>query len=105
MSDSAVRVETDGDLHIVRLERDANLFDEVFVASFHDALDVIERDAPGAPVVTIGAGKFFSNGFDLDYLGSLDLDRIGDFVTRSCRLLGRILTLPAPTVAAINGHA
>ncbi|MDQ1519453.1 MAG: hypothetical protein QOI55_526 [Actinomycetota bacterium] len=105
MGTDPVRVERADVVRIIRLDGATNLFDEAFVASFHGALDEIEAEGTGQAVVTTGAGKYFSNGFDLDYFARLDLDGIGDFVDRSCRLLARILTFPAPTVAVVNGHA
>jgi enoyl-CoA hydratase/carnithine racemase len=90
---------------VVRLGRERNEFDDAFVAAFHAALDAIEAEATAAPVVTVGAGKSFSNGFDLDHLGRLEGDALWQFVEQACGLLGRILTFPAPTVAALNGHA
>jgi enoyl-CoA hydratase/carnithine racemase len=87
------------------MARSANLFDERFLASFHATLDAIEQEGSGAPVVTIGHDKHFSNGFDLEFLGTLQGDALLGFVERACRLLARILTFPAPTVAAVNGHA
>jgi enoyl-CoA hydratase/carnithine racemase len=115
VSDAPVALERAGGTHVVRLQREGNRFDEAFLAAFHDALDTIEAtfgDAAdtgdAAAVVTIGTGKAFSNGFDLEYLGELGgrgIDAVWDFVDRSCRLLGRVLTFPLPTVAAMNGHA
>jgi enoyl-CoA hydratase/carnithine racemase len=109
MPDDPVRLERVDRAHIVRLDRAENLFDEAFVASFHAALDAVaganDVDGETLPVVTIGAGKSYSNGFDLEYLGSLQGESLWAFVARSCALLGRILTFPAPTVAAVNGHA
>jgi Delta3-Delta2-enoyl-CoA isomerase len=105
VSDDPVRVERVDGAHVVRLDRETNVFDEAFVASFHAALDAIETDAAALAVVTTGSGKYFSNGFDLEFLASLEGDALWDFVVRACRLVARVLTFPAPTVAAINGHA
>jgi enoyl-CoA hydratase/carnithine racemase len=100
-----IRVEHVAGARVVRLDDGANLFDDGFLAAFHEALDAIEAEATGAPMVTTANGKFFSNGFDLEYLGGLHGDTLWDFVTASCALLARIVTFPAPTVAAVNGHA
>jgi enoyl-CoA hydratase/carnithine racemase len=105
VADDPVRLERVGDVHVVRLERPENLFDDSFLASFHAALDTIEAAGDAATVVTIGGGKSYSNGFDLQYLGALHGDALWQFVERSCALLARVLTFPAPTVAAVNGHA
>ena len=103
--DGRIRVEHVEGARVVRLEEDANLFDDAFLAAFHSTLDTIEAETSGAPVVTVGSAKYFSNGFDLEYLGRLEGDELWDFVGRSCTLLARVLTFPAPTIAAINGHA
>jgi enoyl-CoA hydratase/carnithine racemase len=111
---AAVRVERRDDAYVVWLDHDQNLFDDAFLPACHAAFDEIEADLTDAtaarPVVTSGTGKFFSNGFDLDYLGRLggaadDGAGLLGFVDASCRLLARVLTFPAPTVAAVNGHA
>jgi enoyl-CoA hydratase/carnithine racemase len=99
-----VRVDRGHRARVITLEREPNLFDDVFLDEFHRALDAVEADGTGDPVVTIGTGKFFSNGFDLEYLGGRG-DDLWPFVGRACRLVARVLTFPAPTVAAINGHA
>ena len=55
-------------------------------------------------VITTGKDKFYSIGLDLEELESLPTDsekikHLGDFQ----KLLGRVLTFPLPTIAAING--
>lgn len=55
-------------------------------------------------LVTIGTGRFFSNGLDLTHL--LSLPRPRDFLSATYEpLMQRMLTLGMPTVAAVNGHA
>ncbi|HTT59757.1 MAG TPA: enoyl-CoA hydratase/isomerase family protein [Acidimicrobiales bacterium] len=65
--------------------------------------DVEGRSGPLAIVLT-GTGKFFSNGLDLDRFLS-DVDEMGRTFTELKRTVGRILMLPAYSVAAVNGHA
>ena len=51
--------------------------------------------------------KFFSNGLDLEWRAS-DGDHPGDrdaFGAEFMGLIGRVITLPIPTVCAIGGHA
>jgi len=107
MSGKRLHIERTADARVVRLVAEQNLFDTTFVDDFQRALDELAtgEDANRLPIVTMGDGKFFSNGFDLEYLGSLDVNAVLGFVDTSCALLARILTFPAPTVAAINGHA
>jgi enoyl-CoA hydratase/carnithine racemase len=85
------------------MDEGENRFNPPFIAALHGALDVIEAyDGPCA-LVTTGSGKFYSNGLDLDWLGSAD-DTSG-FLDRVHALLGRLLGLNVYTVAAVNGHA
>ena len=55
-------------------------------------------------VVVTAEGKFFSNGLDLETLGTEGPALDAMFVELD-RLCGRLLTFPAYTIAAINGHA
>ncbi len=82
-----------------------NRFNETSIAALNEALDQVEgHDGPKALVLT-GAGKFFSNGLDLDWMGSDQCADMGTFIGSVVQLMGRVLTFPAVTVAAINGHA
>lgn len=55
-------------------------------------------------MVTIGKGKHFSLGLDLEGLMSLSAPEIMEFSNELQKLLGRILAFPLVTVAAINGR-
>eukprot|EP01112_Ceratiomyxa_fruticulosa_P023775 TRINITY_DN9264_c0_g1_i1.p1 TRINITY_DN9264_c0_g1~~TRINITY_DN9264_c0_g1_i1.p1 ORF type:complete len:241 (-),score=41.74 TRINITY_DN9264_c0_g1_i1:292-1014(-) len=95
----------EGDTQILYMNNDENRFSDTFVKEFNQALDAVEKhEGPGALIIT-AKGKFFSNGLDLNYLGTLQTHaEIFEFLIRFQRLLGRILTFPMPTIAAINGH-
>ena len=54
-------------------------------------------------LVTTAGGRFFSNGLDLDRFGAHP-NELGEYVARVQGLFAKVLTLPAPTIAAINGH-
>ena len=109
---------------MIDLERDGNLFtlimndggenrwNTTFVRAFSDAIDEIEgSEGPAALVTTSANPKFFSNGLDLDWVSSDNPDPAGPggdrkvFGAEFMTLMGRIITLPIPSVAAINGHA
>jgi len=100
-----MKIEMDRGVAVVRLGEGPNAFDGEFVAALDAALDEIEADPEARAVVTTGGGKHYSNGYDLEYLGSLAGDDLGDFLDRSRRVLARVLTFPLPTAAALNGHA
>lgn len=64
--------------------------------------DVVRFDGPRA-LVTTASGRFFSNGLDAEMLGRPDE---GPAYANAVRLLlARVLSLPVPTVAAVQGHA
>jgi enoyl-CoA hydratase/carnithine racemase len=98
-----VEVEIRGAVHVVHMDEGENRFNPPFIAALHGALDVIEASDGPCALVTTGSGKFYSNGLDLDWLGSGD-DTSG-FLDRVHALLGRLLGLNVYTVAAVNGHA
>ncbi len=79
-----------------------------FTASWLDEIEALLDDVVAAPeptaLVTVGAGKFYSNGLDLEWMTAHPAE-IGEYSVRAQRLLARVLTLPVPTVAAVNGHA
>ncbi|WP_240197700.1 enoyl-CoA hydratase-related protein [Nonomuraea lactucae] len=75
-----------------------------WMKTVHSLLDTVV-DHPGpAALVTTGQGRFFSNGLDLDWLSDHG-DQLVHYVADVQALLARLLTLPVPTVAAVNGHA
>ncbi|MGY1941242.1 enoyl-CoA hydratase/isomerase family protein [Nocardia gipuzkoensis] len=86
---------------VLTLGDDENRFSPDWLDAVDAHLDAIERDAHG--LITIGGGKFYSNGLDLDWLMA-NGDRAEWYVSRVQELFARILTFPLPTIAAVNGH-
>uniref|UniRef100_A0A0E0L4W2 Delta(3)-Delta(2)-enoyl-CoA isomerase n=1 Tax=Oryza punctata TaxID=4537 RepID=A0A0E0L4W2_ORYPU len=60
--------------------------------------------APGAALVTVAEGRFFSNGLDIGP-GGIPPARVGELVEALRPLAADLLALPMPTVAAVTGHA
>ncbi|BBZ30783.1 enoyl-CoA hydratase [Mycolicibacterium madagascariense] len=88
---------------VLDLGDDENRFSLDFLDAIDAHLDdVIASGATG--LVTTGTGKFYSNGLDLDWLMAHG-DQMQFYVGRVHALFARILTLPMPTAAALNGHA
>lgn len=63
----------------------------------------------GSALVTLAEGKFFSNGFDLEWAqqqgsGSAHA-RLLEMVELFKPVVGDLIALPMPTVAAVTGHA
>jgi Delta3-Delta2-enoyl-CoA isomerase len=99
-----IDLDRDGDVWVLRMDAGENRFSMEVLDLFNAALDQVEAaDGPRA-LVTTGAGKFYSNGLDLDWMASAP-DRATEYLAAVYRLLGRILGFPALTVAAVNGHA
>jgi Delta3-Delta2-enoyl-CoA isomerase len=88
---------------ILDLGDDENRWSPDWMVAVHRALDEVV-DGPATALVTAGTGKFFSNGLDLDWLQAHP-DSWAAYVDQIHALLSRVLTLPVPTVAAVNGHA
>jgi Delta3-Delta2-enoyl-CoA isomerase len=99
-----IEVEQLGSVYVLHWHDDENRFNRTSLDAFNAALDQIEQAEGPCALVTTGEGKFYSNGLDLDWMMTAG-DSSNGFVDEVHRLLGRILTFPAVTVAAINGHA
>jgi len=100
-----VDLRRDGDVFVLTMRAGENRFNRPFVDAFNAALDTVEASSPPAALVTTGEEKFYSNGLDLAWIAGDGQHEGGRFIGDVMRLLGRMLTLPLPTVAAINGHA
>ena len=98
-----VSVSRSGSVTILNLGDDENRFSPEVLDQIDAALDDVLVGEPTA-LVTVGTGKFFSNGLDLDWLMANE-GQWAPYVDRIHALLSRVLTLPVPTVAAVNGHA
>jgi Delta3-Delta2-enoyl-CoA isomerase len=83
-----------------------NRFNRVFIEAMNRALDEVEGSTGPAALVTMGGEeKFYSNGLDLGWLLGDGKNEWKTFIPDVLRFLGRIMSFPVPTVAAINGHA
>ncbi|MCY1659188.1 enoyl-CoA hydratase/isomerase family protein [Dietzia sp. SL131] len=90
------------DIAVLTLGDDENRFTPDRLDAINAHLDEVEQSAKG--LVTVGSGKFYSNGLDLDWLMA-NSDRLDWYVGRIHELFSRVLTFSLPTVAAVNGHA
>lgn len=99
-----IELQRDGDVFVLTLDDGENRFSPGTLGGLHEALvEVAEADGPRA-LVTVGTGKFFTNGLDTDWMGAHP-GQLGDYLDRVHALLAQVLSLPCATVAAINGHA
>lgn len=98
-----ISLRRDGDVYVLSLGDGDNRFNRDTVDRIDAALAEIEGAEPPAALVTVASGKIWSNGLDLDYMATLD--DVVPFVSDVQRLMARLLELPMPTVAAVQGHA
>lgn len=99
-----IDVRREGDVHVLTFDGGENRFGPEFLDELSQALDEVTETPGPRALVTTGTGKFYSNGLDLDWV-TRHADEWGPYLDRVHGLFARILTLPMPTVAAINGHA
>ncbi|MEM9174765.1 MAG: enoyl-CoA hydratase/isomerase family protein [Myxococcota bacterium] len=96
----------DGALHLVTLDDGPNTIYPEWQARMLEVLDAVEADCEGeAGLVLTGTGKFFCSGLDVEVVMGLEGDARARFGQAMMEIYGRLVTLPVPTVAAINGHA
>jgi enoyl-CoA hydratase/carnithine racemase len=104
-----IDLDKQGDVFLLTMNDGENRWNTTFVRAFSAALDKVQGSTgPAALVTTAASEKFFSNGLDLAWTQGKDQQRGGDravFGVEFTALMARLITLPIPTVCAINGHA
>jgi enoyl-CoA hydratase/carnithine racemase len=99
-----IELRVEGDVRILHLREGENRFNRTTVDAIDAALDEVVAVRGPVALVTVGEGKFFSNGLDLEWMladGAADEGFLDDVHA----MLVRVLGLDLVTVAAINGHA
>ena len=104
-----IDLDRDGDVFVLTMNAGQNRWNTAFTRAFAEALDEVEASTGAAALVTASADeKFFSNGLDLDWVSDPQAHpqggAPGGFGAEYMALAARIITLPMPTVAAVNGH-
>ncbi|XP_024191502.1 enoyl-CoA delta isomerase 1, peroxisomal [Rosa chinensis] len=74
--------------------------------AIQSALNTVRAAATSSSValITTAHGKFFSNGYDLDWAGS-DKARSELMNSKLRSVVADFISLPLPTIAAVTGHA
>ena len=103
----SIEITREGAVFVLTMTAGENRFNRGFLDALNGALDEVEGERGPAALVTVGGTeKFYSNGLDLAWLGSDEGRSEGArFVEDAIRLFARLLMLPIPSVAAMNGHA
>ena len=92
------------DVFVLNLGDTENRFHPDWLAEVDGLIDEVQAATGPKALVTTASGKFFSNGLDLDWLGS-NSDQFLPYVISVHHLFERVLALPVPSVAAVQGHA
>jgi Delta3-Delta2-enoyl-CoA isomerase len=98
-----IDLERHGDVFVLRVDEGENRFVPGTIAAWNAALDEVGKAEAPKALVTIGSGKFYSNGLDLEY--GLKSGDMNGYVSSVLAIMKRVLVFPAYTVAAVNGHA
>jgi enoyl-CoA hydratase/carnithine racemase len=99
-----MELRREGSVFIVDLGSGENRVDPGFVSDLDGVITEVAAASGPRALVTTGTGKFYSNGFDLDLVGEMDGEALAAFAGGFEEVLGRLLTAPFVTVAAIQGH-
>jgi len=101
-----LELSKDGEIYIVTMNNQANMICLDWQQRMLEILDQLEHQPhEDAAMVMIGIEKFFSNGLNLEVLNKLDQTDWDRFARQMGEIHCRLLMLPFPTVAAVNGHA
>lgn len=106
---SAVTLQTEGGVALLRLENGAklNAFTEAMLADLEGHLAALDRDTAVRAVIVTGEGeKAFCAGADITAWGPLTPAEFArHWVRDGHRIFDRLARLTKPTIAALNGHA
>ena len=103
-----LQLERIGDVFLLDMGEGEKRFNPDAIAALNGALDQVEdaySTGEQVALVTTGTGKFFSNGIDLDWMFGDEPKDVPAFLQSMMEMWARVMSLPIPTVAAINGHA
>jgi enoyl-CoA hydratase/carnithine racemase len=100
----ALDIHREGDVVVGTWHDGENRLNLDSIAALESLAELVESTEGPCSLVLAGAGKFFSNGLDLERFGG-DAEQLTATVSRFHVLLGRLFVAPAYTVAAITGHA
>ena len=95
---------------VISMNNGANRQNLVFAREINEAFDrILEDNGIYSIVLTSSDAKNFSQGIDVDWLGNCftqkDFTSIKEFMLEMNTVFKRLLTMPLPVIAAINGHA
>ncbi len=100
----------DDSVAVIAMNSGENRFNPDFLNAFLNVLDEIEHQTEARTIVVHSRHeKIWSNGIDLEWLVPIiqkgDIPAAKDFFYLLNKLLLRLVTYPAVTIAALSGHA
>ncbi|MDY0219663.1 MAG: enoyl-CoA hydratase/isomerase family protein [Desulfobacterium sp.] len=95
---------------VITMNNGANRQNLLFAREMNEVFDrILEDNRICSIVLTASDAKNFSQGIDVDWLGNCfgqkDFTTIKEFMLEMNTVFKRLLTMPVPVIAAINGHA
>jgi enoyl-CoA hydratase/carnithine racemase len=96
-------LDRDGEVFVLNLGDGENRFNAESVGALNALLDEVEAASQPRALVTRASGKIWSLGLDLDWIRDHASD-VFPFLSSVQGLLDRVLVMPVPTVAALQGH-
>ncbi|MFD4420815.1 enoyl-CoA hydratase/isomerase family protein [Agromyces sp. NPDC058484] len=107
--DSAVRVERDGDVAIVTIDRprSLNALSASVLAELESAFEALaQEDGDVRGVLLVGAGgRAFVAGADIRSIASLSPEEAAEVSRLGHRVAAAVEALPAPVIACVDGFA
>ncbi|MFT5572512.1 MAG: enoyl-CoA hydratase/carnithine racemase [Cryomorphaceae bacterium] len=104
MTNTEMSLETNDGFAVIKMHG-KGVYNPTTLELVNSLLDQVEDNADAVALIFTGEDKNFSQGLDLDYLLKLEHAQFIQFVENTMVMVSRILSLPIPVVAAINGHA
>ncbi len=101
---SGFSTETDGAVLVATMDEGENRIGTRSLDQWNRVIDTIDTTPDVGALVVVGTGKYWSTGLDLDEVSAMGPAARRTFMRRLDLLLGRLLTAPVITVAALNGH-
>jgi enoyl-CoA hydratase len=102
---TVIRSKIDETLLITIDRLPVNALDLDAIAALERAFAAATGDVPRDGVVLTGGGQVFSAGVDTRAFANYSRDQRHAMVRAITRMVARLIAIPAPVVAAINGHA
>lgn len=100
-----VSVACKGNVATVRLSRGkVNALNPQVIGELKDCFDSLAGDAGVKAVILMGAGRFFSFGFDIPEFLSYSREEFTAFLTGFTNLYTDLFLYPKPLIGALNGH-